>query len=939
MSTIEWPSRVVPARLAFLAIYNPTLGPTDETFRDQLVYYYSRVANEARAAAKKQSRSEGVGSDALRQEENEKLRQIGLAQGMVDFAKSFSNGEPVDSIETDRSRIVLRELEKGWWILASIDLTQLPSIPPSDSAKKGGDSSDQQLTVEYSSREISPPALLVQQLLQAHSIFCLHHGPSLDDLFVRLSRDKFCNTLDRYWSRFSRSWDVLLHGNPAVDIFNGIKLASGGELGYGVGEEEWGSGEREVLEDLVRRTEGLEDVLVSRFGDPVSEDKEKADDEEAMPWMGNGTPPIASDGIVFSGIGALERHSIRDVSLWMRQIYSYGEYAYGVRDNPLRDRRKRRRRNPDPRRSSNGNAITPKPPSPERGDLKQAQDEQPLDSAEVQGEVEPGAVVDRRPEIHPRVASHDYATTPERTPTPADPSRPSVPPPIVTATERALENATRNADQSTSEREDDDEVAVQEPATTLGIPDQYMKYLTFGLSTFGKNSQKRPSTSRQSSASMQSKRPFSTKRKDNGKGQKEPEPEENAVMTQVDPIPDGETLRSKAAAQIRQENRGHFLIGLRGDLDASTEAEDVDFTDGSLNTDGAGSRIVLRTIQVELIKRPIDEPEDEAKATVPDVTTGIEAIMKYRRMRVLIYVHRPFIYCFLFRNRTSSLQWTEFYRSLHQILSPIRKALLSSTDVDKIAQRIESSHAATATDTPESDTASTTERNTLPSKGKSSAPIFDLIYDPRLLTVHTSIPNIPIPGTPAAEGILTMLRSDTSAPAEWTRLEALNVHSQILNTLQSVRSRKNDIERTSKTSRGWWVVWMKVPPSAPAIATTDAEDETGSQESVATLRSDQNIHIAGEEMKVETVPETQPDMHRIAFLVRKATDSGRVSKSTSSAGSNAMTSLFSNMSLGLGSRDRDPTGGASAGWGPAALAGGIGVDARRYVEGLLSLNR
>src|SRR4051812_33161965 len=35
-------SSVVPAQLAFLAIYNPTLGPTDETFADQLVFWYSR---------------------------------------------------------------------------------------------------------------------------------------------------------------------------------------------------------------------------------------------------------------------------------------------------------------------------------------------------------------------------------------------------------------------------------------------------------------------------------------------------------------------------------------------------------------------------------------------------------------------------------------------------------------------------------------------------------------------------------------------------------------------------------------------------------------------------------------------------------------------------------------------------------------------------------
>lgn len=32
--------------------------------------------------------------------------------------RSFSDGEPVDSVETEKSRIILQELEKGWWILA-----------------------------------------------------------------------------------------------------------------------------------------------------------------------------------------------------------------------------------------------------------------------------------------------------------------------------------------------------------------------------------------------------------------------------------------------------------------------------------------------------------------------------------------------------------------------------------------------------------------------------------------------------------------------------------------------------------------------------------------------------------------------------------------------------------------------------------------------------
>ena len=58
----------------------------------------------------------------------------------------------------------------------------------------------------------------------------------------------------------------MLHGNPATSVFAGIKIAACGELGIGVGEEERGSGEREVLEGFVERTEGLVDLVVSKFG-------------------------------------------------------------------------------------------------------------------------------------------------------------------------------------------------------------------------------------------------------------------------------------------------------------------------------------------------------------------------------------------------------------------------------------------------------------------------------------------------------------------------------------------------------------------------------------------------------------------------------------------------------------------------------------------------
>jgi hypothetical protein len=75
--------KVVPAQLSFLAIYNPALGTSDETFKDQVVFYYSK-------AAKVRSKTDGSDAQAeqdLREQENEKLRQVGLAQGLVGFAR------------------------------------------------------------------------------------------------------------------------------------------------------------------------------------------------------------------------------------------------------------------------------------------------------------------------------------------------------------------------------------------------------------------------------------------------------------------------------------------------------------------------------------------------------------------------------------------------------------------------------------------------------------------------------------------------------------------------------------------------------------------------------------------------------------------------------------------------------------------------------------
>jgi len=109
---------VVPAQLAFLSIYNPDLGPTDETFKDQVVYWYSRAVRIRREKHGRQRNStEADEARAVQEEENEKLRQIGLAQGIIGFARSFADGQPADAVDTDKSRFVILELELGWWVI------------------------------------------------------------------------------------------------------------------------------------------------------------------------------------------------------------------------------------------------------------------------------------------------------------------------------------------------------------------------------------------------------------------------------------------------------------------------------------------------------------------------------------------------------------------------------------------------------------------------------------------------------------------------------------------------------------------------------------------------------------------------------------------------------------------------------------------------------
>ncbi|KAL8886158.1 MAG: hypothetical protein Q9215_006090 [Flavoplaca cf. flavocitrina] len=748
MSNSAEKPKVFPAALALLAIYNPSLSQNDDTVGEQIVYYYTK--SNAHGSHHRKSHTRNV---VDQEQKNEELRQIGLAQGMVQFARQ------------------------------SVDLTRIITMSEpetSDSPSRDTSKTD----IEYSAREVSPTALLLEQLMQAHQVFLLHHAQTLTELLARLQRPKFCAVLERFWDDFVGKWDVLLHGHPITDILGGLKLAAGGELGIGVGEEEWGSGEREVLEGFIRRTDGLMDLIVSRFGESavvLGPDEITVPGKIRQPPLRPidwhlGQDPQPSDGVIFSGIGVIARPSVKQVSRWVESLFTYGEGAYGVRENPVAVNRRR------PNRSS--------PPS--RGQ-----------------------------------SSLQYAATKATMRRSTDSGNFGIPAPIVGKHKMSRDQQQQTSSSLTVR----DEGEQMQPASTAtkgenGFKtDTLMKYMTLGIYGSGL------------SASLM------------GYSGQPP----NRKLTEV-----GRSGKSLTTSS------GYFLVGLHGDLDEETgsddNAQDFDSATGRGIVEGKqkaqSSRIAVRTLVVEEARKESMEPVGKESRDFKAADTS-----SYCRLRVVVYVNRPFIFTFLFEPQTDGLAMPSFYRSLHHQLGPLQRPLLKSTSPSRVSERV------LAASAPKS-TVST----------RNAQPIFDLVYDPYNVTVHTTIPNIPEPGSTP--------QSTATGQTSWTRVEALSVHSQMLNTYSSTRGHESEVERTCKNNRGWWVVWMRLP------------------------------HVAASQQLGYMV-------YREAFLLRKANDIG---------------AAISKTGRGIWGRS---TNDSSAGNGGASsrLVEGIGIDARQYIEGLAGLNR
>lgn len=268
---------------------------------------------------------------------------------------------------------------------------------------------------------------------------------------------------------------------------------------------------------------------------------------------------------------------------------------------------------------------------------------------------------------------------------------------------------------------------------------------------------------------------------------------------------------------------------------------------------------------------------------------------------------------------TPSLDTTALYHSIHHQLGPLQKPLLISTAPSTASVRISTAEHAS----------DSTRRF---SARMQSEPVYDLVYDPANLTIRSSIPNIPDLRSPHSSHRLPS-SGDAPTHVPWSRVESIGVHHRLLSTYIETRSRPHELERTCKTNRGWWVVWIRLSdepattrdtrPSTPhSISNTDRICDGMTKRTSKTTRSAQY-------------------QEQEAFLVRRASDHPASTTSKGGGAHGQSNSSGSRFLRDLGGASSSSPGSAlsRAEMSPAKLVEGLGLDARRYIEGLLSLNR
>ncbi|KAK9768853.1 hypothetical protein K7432_000187 [Basidiobolus ranarum] len=176
-----------PHVVSHFCIYNPEFGPTEETQHEQLLYYTARQTTPI----------------------DVKMRQVGLAQALVNFTKVFSPDQPCENVHSQKNRLIFFEPEPGYWMTLNVELAK--KVRPSKRNKENTIVNYQDTTLD--NRMIS------EILKQSYKLYKLMHG-SFTSTVEKQSIKTLRLKLEEFYS--TRVWEWDFNKFDLLNIIDGI---------------------------------------------------------------------------------------------------------------------------------------------------------------------------------------------------------------------------------------------------------------------------------------------------------------------------------------------------------------------------------------------------------------------------------------------------------------------------------------------------------------------------------------------------------------------------------------------------------------------------------------------------------------------------------------------------------------------------------------------
>lgn len=184
MATAAQEKQKAPSLLNFF-IYNPTFGPKEGEEEKKILFYHP---NEV--------------------EKNEKIRNVGLCEAIIQFTRTFSPSKPAQSLHTQKNRQFFHEPEANFWMVMVV---RNPIVEKSKDGKPAAEyQEDELLDKVYSS-----------VLQQCYSMYKLFNG-TFQKTMEYGGVEVLKNRLEKFFHRYLQT--LHLQSCDLLDIFGGISF-------------------------------------------------------------------------------------------------------------------------------------------------------------------------------------------------------------------------------------------------------------------------------------------------------------------------------------------------------------------------------------------------------------------------------------------------------------------------------------------------------------------------------------------------------------------------------------------------------------------------------------------------------------------------------------------------------------------------------------------